>query len=727
MAPGRKQKAESLPRGLRGFWSDLDRRIFRDDSVASVLRFAADRLAEILDLPLVWIGLKAEDGRIRYPAAAGPESEYLEGISIRWDDSAEGRGPTGDAIRTGRPVTARIATDPAFEPWRGAAREHGLESSVSVPLPGEDGPIGALNMYAKTPSFFTDERIDQIQHVADHLALAIHRQEALSALREERRRLKEAERIAEMGHWEWHYDSGTVIWSDQIFRMLGREPGEVEPSFEVFLQHVHPEDRDRVKATLERALASRDVETLDFRMIRPDGTVRWWEDRWTIRRLGGEPVLTGIAHDITERKNAEEALEHLARHDPLTDLSNRRVLREELAEALHRADRDRPSTLLFLDVDNFKLVNDAVGHDAGDRFLIQFAGLLEDIVRPMDHVVRIGGDEFAVLLEDIGREPGGETADRIRSATAEYRFSEDGFFFNPTVTVGGVVIDRDACGDHTADEFLDRAELAMRRGKEHGKNRVLFYDPAWEGSGRLTGARQWQSRIRSALDEDRFEVFLQRIEYFEDSEAPRTYEAFVRLRESGGLVQPARFIPPAERLGLVTEIDEWMLDAVLDLLADHRDLRIAVNLSAQSIGLDRILSRLRQAQSGHPGLSLEITETAAVQHLGDARRWMEEIRDLEIPFALDDFGTGFASFAYLRTLPVEAVKIDGTIVEQVRTDPSQQAIVRSMVDVCRALGESVVAEWVEDEDTFELLRSYGVDAVQGFHVHRPAPAADVLG
>ena len=453
------------------------------------------------------------------------------------------------------------------------------------------------------------------------------------------------------------------------------------------------------------------------RMRRKDGSPFWTSNTARIVRdeNGHVKYLEGFLEDVTARRLQEETIMHLATHDPLTELPNRRGMNDALSRALTRAQQGERSAFVLIDLDNFKAINDSVGHPAGDRFLQRIGALLKKGLRPGDTIARFGGDEFAVLLDGVNARRARGVADRLRSALAEFRFQEGTYTFAPTASMGIALIEG---GEQDPTHIVSIADGALHMAKEEGKNRCVVYSALTERETRFTEASQWATRIQDALREDRFVLHFQPIIELATGDIA-FYEALIRLQEpDGSLTRPGAFIPAAERFGLASAIDEWVIKAVLRSLVSRPRAPLCVNLSGASLGDEMLLARIERyiaAANLSPGqLVFEITETAVVHDLDRSRHWMERLSRLGCRFALDDFGTGFSSFSYLRSLPVAEVKIDGSFTQTMAADAASVAVVEAITSLAHALGKRVIAEWVEDRGIAGKLGELGVDFGQGF-------------
>ncbi len=435
-----------------------------------------------------------------------------------------------------------------------------------------------------------------------------------------------------------------------------------------------------------------------------------------------------------EQKSHEARLAHMATHDALTGLPNRNTLDQVLLTAVAAARRDHFSALLYLDLDQFKVVNDTLGHASGDRLLIALGGLLRASLRSEDLLVRLGGDEFAAVIHDVTADQAVIIAEKLRRVIDDYRFSEGGQSFDLGVSIGVALID----GQVTGSELLAQADIACYTAKAGGRNKVELYRSGAAEIMSLSGDAKWSVKLKDALREDRFRLVFQPIVGVADGRVHH-HEALIRLvEEDGSLTSPIAFIPAAERVGLIQDIDRWVLSNALDQISQelargHR-MRLAVNLSGVTVRDPASLAFIRQAiESRHvePGLvSFEITETVLMTNLVAARRSIEVLSAMGCRFALDDFGSGFSSFNYLVQLPVDLVKIDGGYVRDLASNPVHQAVVRAINDVAHSMGKQTIGEWVEEAGSLEVLRTLGIDFGQGYYLGKPSearPAAAYAG
>ncbi len=451
-----------------------------------------------------------------------------------------------------------------------------------------------------------------------------------------------------------------------------------------------------------------------------------------IRGRGGE--VNGVVivfHDVSRERRMRRLLSYQASHDALTGLINRREFESRLNSALEsvRADPSLRHAVVYVDLDQFKVVNDTCGHAAGDLLLRQVTGLLQTRLRAADVIARLGGDEFGVLLERCTTDVALRLADGLRQAIRDHRFTWDGHSLQIGASIGVVELTRDT---ESVATLLSAADVACYSAKDGGRNRVTLYDPA-SASARHREMR-WVSRLTSASDEGRLDLVFQPIVAVTDGTRVRPhFEVLLRLRdEEGREVMPPEFIPAAERYNVMPLLDRWVLEQVLEqLVPTRRDGRdeapytVAVNLSGTTLsdpGFIESLVEMLERRDPVPGvLCLEITETAAIANLATASYVMRELASRGCLLALDDFGSGLSSFNYLRTLPVHYLKIDGQFVRNVADDPVDKSVVEAIVQVGRAMGVETIAECVETRAVLDTLREIGVGFAQGWLLGEPRP------
>lgn len=448
--------------------------------------------------------------------------------------------------------------------------------------------------------------------------------------------------------------------------------------------------------------------------------------------IEGKLRYTALLANIAERKQLMENLRRLAEHDGLTGLYNRSYFLAELERIVGRTRRAEQTTcaLLYIDLDQFKYVNDTLGHAAGDRLLTEVGTMLAKRVRKSDVVARLGGDEFTILTHDTTPELVSQVAESFRQHIVNHVFHYEGKVIDISCSIGAVLITPAIL---SPAEVMSQADLACHIAKRSGRNRIhVFSSEDTKDVRTMSLDIGWAHRLKRAIEQDRFVLALQPILSTRTRNIVAS-EVLVRLRDDNGeIILPGGFLPTAERFGLAADIDRWIIAHAIDMLASARlsdpRLHYAVNLSAQTLtspGLAEFIAKKISERSLDPtALTFEITETAAIADIGIAVKFLSALQALGCKTALDDFGSGMSSFAYLKELPVDLVKIDGRFVDNLTQNPVDQAMVRAMNDIAHALGKETVAEFVENEESFQYLASLGVDYAQGFHLGRPALMAN---
>lgn len=424
-----------------------------------------------------------------------------------------------------------------------------------------------------------------------------------------------------------------------------------------------------------------------------------------------------------QREEAESQLLWLADHDPLTSLFNRRRFTQDFERVIAEAARyDHTGALLFFDLDHFKDVNDLSGHQAGDRLLQRIAEQLDGMVRSSDLLGRLGGDEFALVLPESDAEHATMVAERIQALTQGTVLASGKHQHRVSASIGIVLFPKHGTDAH---RLLANADLAMYQAKENGRGRHHLFSQSDHALEKADARVLWTHQIDEALEHDRFDLAFQPIIALASAQMHNA-EALLRMRgRDGETIAPGSFIPVAESTGRIQAIDRWVLRRAIETMARNPRLDLSVNLSAGALEDDSLMPALERLLDGHDidaeRLTLELTETAAVNSLLHATRLMHDIQALGCRFALDDFGSGFASYAYLRRLPIDTIKIDGEFIRGLAASSSDRVFVRSISDVAHSIGMRVVAECVEDQATLDILADLNIELAQGYHLARPMP------
>ncbi|MDQ1372914.1 MAG: hypothetical protein QOJ09_252, partial [Actinomycetota bacterium] len=524
--------------------------------------------------------------------------------------------------------------------------------------------------------------------------------------------------------------TGDTFWSDQQYRLLDYEPGAVTASAELFLEHVHPDDRAAARAATGVGYAGDGRFSYRCRVETVAGRQRWLDVHGRVVSEHGAPRrVTGMAQDITDRIDAEEALRRQATEDSLTRLPNRGQLASALSDRLERRQAGEGVALLLMDLDRFKEVNDSLGHEVGDRVLVEVARRLRHAVRTSDVVTRLGGDEFAIVVSDLADESAAGNVAGNLIHVLEQPVDIDGISVPLGASIGIAYAPAHGEDSHV---LLQKADVAMYRAKQQSLGWAL-YGPT-DDQDRL-GRLGLIADLRGALDRGEVIVHYQPQV---DLRTGRTHvlEALARWNHPQlGMVPPGQFVALAEQTGLIRPLTTAVLRQALTQCKNWRaegiDVGVAVNLSPRSL-LDPDLvssvhAALREADLPASVLTLEITESAFADHTAEVIRVLEDVRDLGVRLCIDDFGTGYSSMAYLKHLPVDELKIDRAFVFELDTDSRDISIVRAIVELAHSLGLSVVAEGVESEAAGRMLTALRCDVAQGYGLCRPAPASEITG
>jgi len=435
-----------------------------------------------------------------------------------------------------------------------------------------------------------------------------------------------------------------------------------------------------------------------------------------------------VFHDVSESRELNRKLSYHASHDILTGLVNRREFESRLERALKSARaREASYALCHIDLDQFKIINDNCGHSAGDALLGQVGALLKSKIRWRDTVSRLGGDEFGVLLESCSLEEAVRNAEQLREAIRNYKFVWEERTFRLGASIGVVPISPE---NEDVAALLSAADSACAAAKENGRNRIYSFQENDIDLMRRRREMQWAARINNALEDGRFEIFRQVILPLQNpQEHGMHYELLLRMRdEAGKIVTPDQFIAAAERYGLTPNIDRWMIEHALRWLVSEADEReklelCSINLSGQSLGDDKflpfVIDHFHRSGIDASKICFEITETAAIASFSQANRFIHALKELGCRFALDDFGTGLSSFGYLKHFPVDFLKIDGSFVKEILHDPIDREMVRSINEIGHLTGKQTIAEFAENMEIVEMLRSLGVDYAQGYAIATP--------
>ncbi len=707
--------------------SHWNRALTRSRSETQLLHELCRILVDELDCRFAWVGEAVTDAAclIHPRAQAGGAHGYLDEVSISWGPGAGDRRPAGDAIRTGRPsMEPDIARCPE-SPWRTASLARGFRAVLAVPLQLHGRVWGAVVAYRNSPQAFSEEDVALFTQLADNLDFG------LTALRMQEENLRTRRELeAREAHFRLLLENtdDLIAFMDSDGTLRSASPsvhrvlGLAEHNFvgRKLFELLHPDElSEAMSLLLETVSGTGKRPARRMRLRHVDGSWRNCDVaavNMSDRHVGNGFVLN--IRDTTERDRLEADLKFMAFHDPLTGLGNRRKLQERLTRLLET--RDVSAAFIYLDFDRFKVVNDNLGRNSGDKLLRQISARLRECLGDDALVVRLGGDEFGVLTSRL-HEPG--DAEQVATWLLENirePFHVEGKTLHLRATAGVCLIPRDAA-DH--EEVLRKAAAALHEARREGAA-YRFYDRTRD---RFAGdGLQLEEALQEAIEQNAFTLVYQPI-FSTDTSRPVGAEALSRWHHARlGSISPARFIPLAEESGLIVDFDRLVMGNLLTAMTKERHRFagwISMNLSARSFHDPRLTATLRNLleKTGYrpDRLVLEITETTAMIEPAVTTRVLNELKRLGVRIAVDDFGVGYSSLAYLRDFPVDLVKIDKDFVQGLGQGQSDEGIVRSILALARELGIETLAEGVETEPQLRWLASNGCRYVQGFLLGRP--------
>ncbi|MBL1143287.1 MAG: EAL domain-containing protein [Proteobacteria bacterium] len=529
-------------------------------------------------------------------------------------------------------------------------------------------------------------------------------------------------------------DLNIIEANPSLHKMLGYSVNELTG---VNFKNITHEDDLQKCQSYQNKLLSGEMDSYQFekRYLDKQGRIIWGLLNVSLVRHNASPFYSiAQIQNITERKQANELLTFQASHDSLTGLVNRREFERRTKRLLSsiQQEPDKQHALCFMDLDQFKIVNDACGHTAGDEMLRQISSILLRVIRYRDTVARLGGDEFGVLMEYCSIDDAHRVATSLQKAIQDYNFSWEGHTFKMGVSIGLVPIIETI---PSFNELLKEADAACYMAKDKGRNRIHVYHANDSEIAKRHGEIQWVERLYQALDEDRFCLYAQTIVSL-SNDKDMHYELLLRMiDEKGEMILPDAFLPAAERYNLISRIDLWVIEKTFRLLQDNPDFLenvnfLSINLSGPTLTnsniLDFIIEELDSSGISADKLCFEITETAAISNLNNAMKFISILKDLGCRFALDDFGSGLSSFAYLKNLSVDYLKIDGVFVKDIVDDLIDHAMVKSINEIGQTMEMKTIAEFVENDVIKGMLKEIGVDYVQGYGIGKPQPFKDLL-
>ncbi len=706
-------------------------------TVEDALQEALDRVCEHTGWPVGHVYLLDSASGALKPSSIwhlGEPRECFEPFRHATESTilARGVGLPGRVLESGSPAwVADLQGEPGFPRARVAA-DTGVRAGLAFPVSTQAGVVAVLEFFAREAAQPDRGLLERMARVGTQLRQVVERKQGEDELRRLSRQNELLLDAAGEGIYGLDADGRATFVNPAAARMLGGRPADLVGRHAHELVHGastrHAADECRTLRALREAEVQR-VENDVF--VGADGESFPVAYIATPLLEGAEVVGAVVTfNDVSERKRVEGQLQYLADHDALTGLYNRRRFEEEVLAHVDQAARYGTSgAILTLDLDDFKYVNDTFGHAAGDAVVRGVADLLRGNLRTSDLIARLGGDEFAVLLRQVDLAGARVVAEDLRERVRRFPLGTGGAPLRVTTSIGLTAV-----GDRqvTGQELLVEADVALYEAKEGGRDAVGVYAPGEGRRGGLQVSLPWVERIRGALEQGRFVLYEQPIVDLHTGRISQ-HELLLRMREEDGtILAPEVFLPIAERFGLIGAIDRWVIGEAIRLCGEPRaiDLPFEINLSGRSLGDPELLEYIeRQILAGAvdpASLVFEITETAAIANMDEAQRFAYRLAGLGCRFALDDFGAGFGSFSYLKYLPLDMLKIDGDFIAHLPESPIDQRMVRAMVEVARGLGLQTIAEFVGNADTVRLLRDYGVDYGQGFHLGRPRPVSELM-
>ena len=620
-------------------------------------------------------------------------------------------------------VTAQYPDDQLLQ-------DMGVESYLGTPLRTPDGRvIGLLVVLDDKPMTETHMLINLMEVFAERASSELQRQDSTLELQKLSRAVESSSSAFVITD-----PNGQIEYVNPAFtNNTGYSKSEVE--HHNISEFRDLDQQDDQSEEIRRAAIEKGEWKGELRHRKKDGTTYW--DRLIVSvvrdHLGQVCNFIYIQEDVTRELELSEQLNHQATHDALTGLINRIEFEHRMSKLIISTQKDHSEHVLcFFDLDQFKVVNDSCGHAAGDELLRQIVRVVESKTRKMDILARIGGDEFAVLMCQCTLEQATRVAESLQRAIQEFQFAWGDQVFRLGVSIGLVPITDD---DQSYSEVFNRADAACYMAKDLGRNRIHVYHSSDDDLVRRHGEMQWVGRIHKALNDDRFILFAQPIEPLGISKKKGPYamhyELLVRmLDEDGKLIPPGAFLPAAERYQLMPQLDAWVIRKAFQYMVESPNFlqsihSVSINLSGQTLAtqeiLDLVVTQIQSTGVSAEKVCFEITETAAISNLNKAKEFIAAIRELGCKFSLDDFGSGLSSFAYLKNLRVDFLKIDGMFVRNIVTDSIDHAMVKSINEIGQVMGMQTIAEFVENDEIKGMLREIGIDYAQGYGIGHPEP------
>lgn len=755
MAQTIAQREQSLLRQQSLYYalSQTNKSIVKLDSDTKLYDQICHIATQQANITLAWVGIvNSEQNKLVHIASSGDAKACLDKMDFTLEtNQAHSSGPVNRAFHNNKII---IINDYINDPDTSFSHDYALQSNIkaaaSFPICKNKQIIGVFSVYSDQSDYFSDDIVDLLREITIDVEYAIQHYQLLQQHNESKKQLEQsAKELTELndlmrmllestgeGIFGVDVNGNCTFVNHAALEMFGYSLAELDgKSMHTLTHHSH---KDGSKFTEEDCPIFEAFHTDQPRHV--ENEVFWRKDgHFFPVQYSAYPIhddnqkITGsvtVFRDITESQEITRKMNFLASHDPLTSLLNRYSFEQRLTFALKTAQVEGSQhAVCYLDLDQFKIVNDTCGHVAGDEMLKLIANLLKENVRKNDILARLGGDEFGLLLEECSIERAAELGQKICDAIMDFRFIWEDKVFRAGVSIGISAINKNT---ESVQNIMSAVDSACYIAKDKGRSRIHVYQSDDSETAKHRGEMQWVSEIRKALEEDRFLLYQQKIVPSDLLEQEKQHiEILLRMQNSeGDIIPPGAFLPAAERYNLMADLDRWVIRSTFKWLASkaNKNEKInfcSINLSGQSIGDEKLYQFIMEQKNTYHidsnNICFEITESTAITHLGEAIHFIKQLSEQGFLFALDDFGTGMSSFAYLKNLPIDFLKIDGSFVRDILHDPIDRAMVKSINDIGHIMGLKTIAEYVENDEIRAQLVIMQIDYFQGYGISQPQP------
>lgn len=711
---------------IDALFHEIDQFVLQGQPPDFILPYVCTCLTDIFAYPLVWIGMKEANGTVSISAQAGTHGNYLKDFHPRWNEVSDHKCFIGLAIRTGKTRSTLDAQEAVFQRCRERACQYGLQSFLAVPLFSEGKVIGTLNLYDQKTNAFDAKTIHLLENLADRISITL-----LIARDQQQLRLHSAA-MASVANAVFITDSeGRITWVNAAFAKLSGYTSNEACGLTPRLFKSGKHDAAYYQQVWQTILAGNVFRGEVINRHKNGGLYTVNQTITPLLDLKGKTRhFVAIHEDITDKKEAEKQIVYMAHYDTLTNLPNRILFADRLRQEVIHANRNkRLASVIFLDLDRFKTINDTLGHAFGDLLLKALADRLKDCIREGDTVSRLGGDEFIFIISDILYPQDAALIAQKILRVLSAAFHLDGLELHVTASIGIAIYPFDA---NDMENLIKKADIAMYHAKEQGGNVFKFYreDMNINNLERL----MLENDLRKALTKGELVVYYQPLVSLDTGQI-MSMEALIRWQHPTlGMLYPAKFIPIAEETGLIVLIGEWVLKTACAQTRAWHDagfptFRITVNLSVRQFkqqNLVNMITRVLQETCLDPKyLELELTEGIVMQNDMAILAVLRELKSVGVLFSIDDFGTEYSSLSYLKRFPVDTIKIDRSFVQDITTNPDDAAIVTAIIAVAKSLKLKIVAEGVENKEQADFLRELHCNNIQGYLYSQPLSPADI--